>query len=61
MIARDVTKMPSPVMVKNTNMGESNWDSFILATRAKRLMMLFLCYINLDTGQLLTEKSRVLN
>ena len=47
-------KMPFPVMFKSKSMGVSHWDSLILLTKVKRLMILFL-HVNMDTGQLLSE------
>lgn len=58
MIARDIMTMPSTVMFKSKSMGVSN--CLIFLTKVKRLMMLFLHYMNLNTSQLLSEESRVL-
>lgn len=48
------------MVFKSISLGIYNWDSLILLTKVKR-MMLFLHYMNLDTGLLLWEKSRELN
>lgn len=47
-IARDMMKMPSPVMFKSRSVGASNRESLILLTEVKRLITLLLHYVNLE-------------